>query len=234
MKYRSLDSVKTVETIEALKLRITERFPSSGLSEVCEELCAIASESKDKSELIGKPDIALRVGVYFIISISLFLLAYSISLTEINFGHLNVSDVAQLAESVVNDMVFIGVAIFFLITVEVRLKRTRVLEALHELRAISHVIDMHQLTKDPSKILKNATSTASSPSGKLSAFELIRYLDYCSEMLALTGKLSALYAQKFNDSVVLAAVNELETLTSGLSRKIWQKIVILHELDEGK
>lgn len=30
---------------------------------------------------------------------------------------------------------------------------------------------------------------------------------------------------------MLAAVNEVETLTSGLSRKIWQKIMILHRLE---
>jgi hypothetical protein len=56
---------------------------------------------------------------------------------------------------------------------------------------------------------------------------LIRYLDYCSEMLSLTGKIAALYAQNFRDAVVLSAVNELENLTTGLSRKIWQKIMIV-------
>jgi len=49
---------------------------------------------------------------------------------------------------------------------------------------------------------------------------------------ALTGIILALYAQNLNDSVVLSAVNELESLTTGLSRKIWQIILILHKLDE--
>jgi poly-beta-hydroxyalkanoate depolymerase len=65
----------------------------------------------------------------------------------------------------------------------------------------------------------------------MSAYELTRYLDYCSEMLSLAGKVAALYAQNFPDAVVLAAVNEVETLTTGLSRKIWQKIMILNKLD---
>jgi hypothetical protein len=34
--------------------------------------------------------------------------------------------------------------------------------------------------------------------------------------------------QKFDDPVALAAVNEVEDLTTGLSRKIWQKIMILN------
>ena len=57
--------------------------------------------------------------------------------------------------------------------------------------------------------------------------QLGRYLDYCSEMLSLTSKLAALYVQRFDDSVVLQAVNEVESLTNGLSRKVWQKITIL-------
>jgi hypothetical protein len=46
-------------------------------------------------------------------------------------------------------------------------------------------------------------------------------------MLSLVGKLAALYAQSNSDSVVLQAVNDIETLTNGISRKIWQKIMIL-------
>lgn len=57
---------------------------------------------------------------------------------------------------------------------------------------------------------------------------MTRYLDYSSEMLSLAGKVAALYAQGFSDPVALSAVNEVENLTTGLSRKIWQKIMILH------
>jgi hypothetical protein len=60
-------------------------------------------------------------------------------------------------------------------------------------------------------------------------FELMRYLDYCSEMLALTGKLAALYMQDMRDPVIIEAVNEIEDLTTSLSRKIWQKIMILNQ-----
>jgi len=87
---------------------------------------------------------------------------------------------------------------------------------------------MHQLTKDPEHLLAHRTTTASSPKQNLSPFELGRYLDYCSEMLSLIGKLAALYVQKFDDPVALAAVNEVEALTTGLSRKIWQKIMIIN------
>jgi hypothetical protein len=66
----------------------------------------------------------------------------------------------------------------------------------------------------------------------MSKFELSRYLDYCAEMLALIAKLAALYAGRFRDREVTASVVEIEELTSDLGRKIWQKIMILSELDE--
>ena len=87
---------------------------------------------------------------------------------------------------------------------------------------------MHQLTKDPSQVIAGVGNrTRSSPQRTLTAYQLTRYLDYCTEMLSLVGKLAALYAQSNSDSVVLQSVNDIETLTNGISRKIWQKIMIL-------
>ena len=48
-------------------------------------------------------------------------------------------------------------------------------------------------------------------------------------MLSLTGKVAALYVQHFDDPTLLATVSEIEQLTTGLCRKIWQKIMILQE-----
>jgi hypothetical protein len=133
----------------------------------------------------------------------------------------------QVFESAVNDMVFAGVAVWFLATVETRLKRRVALRGIHELRSIAHVVDMHQLTKDPEHVLGLGPSTDSSPERSMTRFELARYLDYCSELLSLTSKLAALYVQGFDDARVLAAVNDVQGLTTGLASKIWQKIVIL-------
>ena len=51
----------------------------------------------------------------------------------------------------------------------------------------------------------------------MTPFELTRYLDYSGEMLALIGKIAALYAQNFEDTTTLVTVNEIEALTSALS-----------------
>ena len=128
-----------------------------------------------------------------------------------------------------NDVVLIGAAVFFLFSVENRVKRSRALKVLYELRAIAHVIDMHQLVKDPSRQISQ--NTEHSPKVDLTPAQLTRYLDYCSEMLSLTSKVGALYAQAIDDSVVLQTVNEVEELTTSLSQKIWQKIMVIKELE---
>jgi hypothetical protein len=133
--------------------------------------------------------------------------------------------------SEVNDflgsLVFLGAAVLFLVTLETRWKRDAALEAVGELRALAHVIDMHQLTKDPEPILRAGPPTAHSPKRSMTPFELSRYFDYSSEMLAIVSKVGALYIQAFPDTVALEAVDDLEELCSGLSSKIWQKIMVL-------
>ena len=144
-----------------------------------------------------------------------------------DFGWL---ELLQATESAINDVIFIGIAIYFLSTLENRIKRRRALDALHRLRSVAHIVDMHQLTKDPERLLLPQPDTASSPQRAMTPAELGRYLDYCSEMLSLTAKLAALHVQDFSDPVVLSAVTEIETLTSDLSSKIWQKITLLEHV----
>jgi len=50
-------------------------------------------------------------------------------------------------------------------------------------------------------------------------------------MLSLLGKTAALYPQDFDDALVINTVNDIETLTTGLSRKIWQKIMIIDRVN---
>ena len=133
----------------------------------------------------------------------------------------------SILEAGLNDLVLIGIGIFFLASLERRLKRRRVLSAIHELRSITHIVDMHQLTKDPGHLLHEVIDTPSSPGRALTSTDLARYLDYCSEMLSMTAKIAALYVQRFDDPIVLAAANEVEGLATGMSGKIWQKMVIL-------
>lgn len=229
MTYRKLNLGKTTETIERLKLRIEDRFPDSGLSKVCSELNELAKKSSNTISFISKPIYWLRIGFGVFILAGLITLIYSFTLLNLELGKIEFVDLVQALESSVNDLIFIGAAIYFLFRTETILKRRRALKDLHELRTIAHVIDMHQLTKDPKSL--NAKGTQHSPKREMNNYELSRYLDYCSEMLSLTSKVSALYANDYDDEVVLNAINEIEELTSGLSNKIWQKIVVLQAND---
>jgi hypothetical protein len=226
--YRSLDSEKIIGTIETLNRRIVERFPDAGLAKVCQELLTIAGESQKRSAWIAKPHRLLRIFTGALVAIIVLCLILVLAKAAWPRSGFDLVVLVQVSEAGLNVFLLLSAAILFLVTAETRIKRRRALKAIHELRALAHVIDMHQLTKDPERLQLRAMETASSPKQNLSPAELGRYLDYCSEMLSLIGKLAALYVQKFDDPVALAAVNEVEDLTTGLSRKIWQKIMIIN------
>ena len=226
--YRTLDTAKIVETIDTLHQRISERFPGAGLARVCAELADIAHENTERLERIAKPNIWMRVatGAVLVTGCALLVVLGRIVL-HLKSENTDLFGVLQGIEASVNLLVVMGAAVFTLVTLESRWKRKQALDDLHELRSIVHVIDMHQLTKDPSAGSRVTPPTLSSPKRSLSGPELVRYLDYCSEMLSLTAKVAALYAQNSTDAAVLEAVNDLERLTTNLSAKIWQKITIV-------
>ena len=227
--YRALDAEKLIATTETLALRIGERFPEAGLYRVAQQLLDTARMSATHSADLALPIAWVRVVNGFLVLLVVVLLAIALVRVELRTDGFGFFDFVQVLEAGINDVILIGAALFFLITVERRIKRGRALADLHQLRSLAHVIDMHQLTKDPDRVLVQRSATASSPRPTLSAYELGRYLDYCSEMLAIIGKLAALYVQNFDDNAVLSSVDEIESLTNGLSRKIWQKVMILYQ-----
>ena len=230
--YRDINFSKVGNTLTRLNDRITERFPESGLHKVCQELILVFQETEPNLQVISKSNYWLRGAVVFIVSLLIVFIIYGLTLFDFQYSEIKFTEVIQVSESAVNDVILIGLAIFFLVSLETRIKRSKVIKSLNELRAIAHIVDMHQLTKDPTEIGENNKRTASSPHRVLTAFELKRYLDYCSEMLSIVGKIAALYAQHLPDSVVISGVNEIESLTSGISRKAWQKIMIIQQNDQ--
>jgi hypothetical protein len=230
--YRQVDPESVVNTVGRLRDRVHERFPESSLAKVASELLEVARTSAERARWTAQPLISLRIVMgALLLLIAVGLVASVVSLSGYTKLHqVSAFELVQAIEAGVNDLVFVGVAVFFLASLESRIKRSRMLTAIHELRSLAHIIDMHQLTKSPERVLLAGPDTASSPERALSPFELSRYLDYCSEMLSLLGKIAALYAQVTTDTGALTAVDQIEDLTSGLSRKIWQKLMILHRV----
>src|SRR5262249_49373044 len=161
--YRALNPDHIIHTIAQLHDRIQERFPESGLSKVAAELRHIGDEAVARAEWISKPLLPLRLGIGALVA----LLAAGVWVGRANLNITKMwesfADFVQAVDAGINDIVFIGISIFFLVTLEARIKRKRALKAIHELRALAHIIDMHQLTKDPDVILRGGPATQSSP-----------------------------------------------------------------------
>jgi hypothetical protein len=225
MGYLGIDPAKVVETLEALTLRIVERFPDAGLVKVCGELTGLARITQKRVSQLARPILPLRLGVAATLLGGLGLAIYGGQILVRHYQSTELFSLVSGLESVVNLLLITGTGVFLLTNIEARYKRHKSMQALHELRSIIHVIDMHQLTKDPSML--GEVRTSNSPDHNLTPFQLVRYLDYCSEMLSLTGKLAALYAQDFNDGIVVEAASDIEQLATNLSQKVWQKITII-------
>lgn len=226
----ALDPDRIVQTIALLRRRIDERFPGSGLGRVCSTLLDIGERTRERLDWVECPNLWLRAATWLMATFLVLGAAAAGWALVQAIRATGVDDPLALVEAVesgIQEMVFVAVALAFLLTLESRVKRKRALGFIKELRAVAHLVDMHQLTKDPHRLTVSAPDTASSPRRELTQQELGRYLDYCSEMVSLTAKIAALYAQRFDDAVVLQAVDEVEDLTTGIAGKTWQKITIL-------
>ena len=196
------------------------------MSNVAAELHALAHEVMSTVEYLKRPNYAIRVPVWIAIT---FMAASSLwvlmnVLPKIRVGGV---DFVQVFEAGANDVVLIGIAMYFLLSIESKVKRKRALAILHELRSLAHVVDMHQLGKDPEKLFSLTGDAPVSQGRVMTPNQLKRYLDHCNDLLAVTSKLAAMLVQHFSDEIVLGTVNEIEGLTGGLSAKIWQKITLI-------
>jgi hypothetical protein len=229
MPFRSLDPQKILRTTERLERRITERFPDRGLAAVAREVTALARNVEGEVRDLVPPIWGLRllVGAVVLAGAAVFLWVGSI--IPLNQVGRETFDSVEGVEATINTILLAVVGLIALVRLEARVKGRRVARGLHELRSVIHVIDMHQLTKDPVTLSPDFRPTEASPGRDMTAVEMSRYLDYCSELLAITGKLAALYAQAVPDDGVASAVNDIELLGSSLSRKIWQKITLIDQ-----
>lgn len=232
--YRRLDPQRLISSLSMLDARIRDRFPDAGLARVCEELISITEENSSRVAQIGRRDGWLWAGVIALLGLGVSIIGVLVRLIDLRKPNTdNLFTVIQGVDAMMNIVVLMGGALFFLVTMEDRLKRRRALRAINELRSLIHVVDMHQLTKEPASLLAGGAPTPHSPDRALTPFQLGRYLDYCSEMLALIAKVAVLYAQAQPDPVIVDAVSDIERLTSNLQQKIWLKITLVHSVSGG-
>lgn len=232
MPYRSLNPDLIVQTTARLSARMESRFGGRGLTLVAKELTKFAQEEVGRANLISRPRWWVRSFAYLFILSGVAVIAYIAWTVKIDFQGQPSFDMFEGVEAFINLLILLSAGIWFLLNLETRMKRHDVLERINQLRSIAHVIDMHQLSKDPMSDLHIGAKSESTPESDLHGYELVRYLDYCADLLAITGKLASIYLEYIEDPVVIASVNDFESLTGELSRKIWQKVTVL-ELQGG-
>ena len=222
-----LEAAAVRETVEELHERIGARFPNRGLRGVAADLLLLIDQVQTSAtEAQGKVRalrLASRVAMLGILAATVAAVVLATA-DAVRLDDLDSFKLLPLIETVINDVVFAGIAVYFLYSFPERLRRGQLLNLLFQLRSTAHIIDMHQLSKDPEQLKSSYVPSRVSKPLDLNRDEMERYLDYCSEMLSLVGKTAALCAEESRDSVVLETVSRIETLTVGLSRKIWQKI----------
>lgn len=225
-----LDAPEVRSTVARLEARISARFPGRGIVALAARLAGLVDEVEDSTSGINRrlrlARVASRVGAVLVLAATLVAMGLALRDT-LDDGVRRSIDWLPLIETTINDLVYAAIALFFLYSLPERLQRGRSLSALHQLRSLAHVIDMHQLTKDPERFRPDYRPTPQSADPRLDARQMEHYLEYCSEMLSLVGKVAALVAEESRDAVVLDAVAGIETLTTSMSRKIWQKITLL-------
>ncbi|WP_408898478.1 hypothetical protein ACJ5H2_05045 [Nocardioides sp. R1-1] len=229
--FEKVQAAPVLATVRRLEQRIDARFPGRGLHRVAGELAALVEEVASSTATARGRRSWLRplsrVGIAAVLAVTGTVLVLAVRAAAEDAPDDGLAWI-PLLESAVNDLVFAALAIWFLYSVPERLQRARLLELLHRLRSLAHIVDMHQLTKDPERLRAGFTPTDASVAMDLTPDQLEHYLDYCSELLSLVGKAAALCAEASRDPVVLDTVSTVETLTVSLERKIWQKIAVLN------
>src|SRR5688500_6482888 len=122
--YRELRLEHIVATAEKLQQRIAERFPGSGLSHIASELVRIAQETGPVLTRMRRPhrivQTAVVIAVILLVAIpGVLIITRGLSALQIE----GLGGLLQVVESAIQDIVFISVALYFLLTLETRLDR---------------------------------------------------------------------------------------------------------------
>src|SRR5207247_1609274 len=134
MTYLALDAAEIVGTIERLRGRIEERFPGSGLGRVCGQLLEIARNARERAVWIAKPILPLRIASAALAVVIIAGLSLMVIRLRPPPGQFELGQFIQVLAAGINDVVLVGAAIFFLVTLEFLLNRPREFRALPVLR----------------------------------------------------------------------------------------------------
>ncbi|TIW35285.1 MAG: hypothetical protein E5V62_12120, partial [Mesorhizobium sp.] len=179
MRYRTLDPKLIIETAERLEERVAERFPDAGLRGVAAELVSLSRDLAKGAKALEAPLWWLRglIAAAVIAGALVFVFVGTILPLDRLSRTSDALQSVQGIEASLNMIILAVIGFLALIRTEERIKRKQVFRQLHGLRSLIHVIDMHQLTKDPATLSANFKPTSHSPARITNAADLARYLD---------------------------------------------------------
>ena len=168
--YRALDADKIIATIDLLQRRIDERFPALDLAAVAGDLSAAARDTEAKAKALARPHILIQLAVSLVIVAFIGLIIFAL-LNIPAPTNTEATNIVQTLEAIANLAVLAGALLLFLVTLQKRIKRHEALKALHQLRSLVHVIDMH----GPMAGLRHRHQSLH----PRTSFELSQILSYC-------------------------------------------------------
>jgi hypothetical protein len=223
-EFRHIEAARLRETTAWLEKRILATFPGRALGNLAFDLGDLVGDVEADCGRLAKPNWPLRILAASAILLLFLLLCASFSALPLKPADATWIDLLQGIEAALNELVMAGLVILFLASLENRRKRGQALAGLRDLRGMAHVIELHQMTKDPEIALARAEE---SEVVQLGPRELALYLSFCADLLSIVGKTAALYGQVLDDSVVLATVDEVEGVSARAAGKIWQKLALI-------
>lgn len=223
---RKVNADKLVATIKRLQNRIHERFSDAGLFQLAVDFEDVTEKAIERAEAIRKPNWWLRISLALLAAVVIIAIVVNAPSRDqqVSFWR----SLFEFLDATKFGTVVLMATPIFLITRETQIKRRRALSAIHELRAMAHLIDMYQLTKAPDQIGQRSGPRVGDKLMKPK--DMDHYLNFCIELLAVISKIGHLYVQGFPDKVAVEAVDRFEELAASLSNKIWQKLMIIDRI----
>ena len=208
-----LDAGKIIETAKNLADDIKLRLPGSNLAVLAEELAVLAVVTEERGRQARRPFLAIRALSALAISLVLLGLWYIARHIHARWELGTINNLFDALNTGFNLLVLLGGALWFLVTLETRIKRREALEFIEELREFAHVIDVTQLYYTPDLYRRSEGAG----SGNLAIDET--YLLYCTQMLGVIGNLASLYTRGATGDSILRAASEVEMLTMAITTK---------------
>ena len=217
-----LDPAKIIQTAEHLARRVSSRFPESSLAGLAADLVEIARETDERASLARNPNHLIRslgwlAGVIALLGLWYLFSHIKTHLINANLEFESITDLFEAADAGFNILIALAGALWFLVTIEVRVKRKQALEHIGELLEFVQLIDVTQLYYTPELYKSNLP-----PDTPKARFDHT-YLLFCNEMLAVIGNLAPLYTRGNMDDAVWRATSDVVMLANAIEGRLFAK-----------